>query len=82
MDALDDVEILTELPKWSKVNGTGMETLEKGTFKISGEGECQVFLNPQNKKFLYFTANGKNYYMSGIDDTETEEIYQEIMNQK
>lgn len=82
LDDLDDVEILTELPNWSRVNGTGMETLEKGTFKISGEGECQVFLNPQNKKFLYFTANGKNYYMSGIDDTETEEIYQEIMNQK
>lgn len=82
LDALDDVEMLTELPNWSRVNGTGMETLEKGTFKISGEGECQVFLNPQNKKFLYFTANGKNYYMSGIDDTETEEIYQEIMNQK
>ena len=59
-----------------------LDDLEKGTFKISGEGECQVFLNPQNKKFLYFTANGKNYYMSGIDDTETEEIYQEIMNQK
>ena len=82
LDDLDDVEILTELPNWSRVNGTGMETLEKGTFKISGEGECQVFLNSQNKKFLYFTANGKNYYMSGIDDTETEEIYQEIMNQK
>ena len=82
LDDLDDVEILTELPNWSRVNGTGMETLEKGTFKISGEGECQVFLNPQNKKFLYFTANGKNYYMSGIDDTETEEIYQEILNQK
>ena len=82
LDALDDVEMLTELPDWSKVNGTGMENLEKGTFKIGGEGECQVFLNPQNKKFLYFTANGKSYYMSGIDDTETEEIYQEILNQK
>lgn len=80
LDTIEEVEMVTELPRRSKINGTGMDNLEKGTFKIYEQGECQEFLNPQNKKFLHFSANGKQYYMSGVDDAQTEEIYKEILS--
>lgn len=76
---MEQLEIITELPRWSKSVGTAMDTLEKGTFSIRNEGRCEVFLNPENKKFIRFSADGVTYYMSGSDDFQTEEIYNSLM---
>lgn len=76
LETIEDAEMIASLPKWSKVSGTGMEGLEKGTFYIRNEGRCEVFLNPQNEVFLHFTADGTEYYMSGENDEETREIYE------
>lgn len=71
-----DLEKITELPSWSKSNGSAMDTLEKGTFFIRNVGKCEVFLNPENTEFLHFSADGTEYYMSGTDDAQTREIYE------
>lgn len=76
LEDIAGVELITEIPKWSKVSGTGMENLEKGTFYIRNEGKCEAFLNPQNTVFLHFEADGTEYYMSGTDDGETMETYE------
>lgn len=78
LSEITDVEILNELPNWTKVNGTGMDNLEKGTFEIYREGKCKVFLNPQNTMFLKITADDTVYYIGGYDDAETKEVYEEI----
>lgn len=79
-DDIENLKMITELPKWSKSDGTGMDTLEKGTYYIRNVGKCQVFLNPQNSEFLYFQADGTDYYMSGYDDVQTEAIYETLQN--
>ena len=56
-----------------------MDNLEKGTFRTSGDGKIQCFLNPQNDLFLRFTADGTIYYMSGFDDEETMAIYDALL---
>ena len=58
---------------------TSMDTLEKGTFTIYGGEDVNVFLNPKNDAFLQFSANGKTYYMGGVDDTQTKGIYEELL---
>lgn len=73
---IEDVALLEELPKWSKVSGTGMEELQKGTFRIAEVGRCEVFLNPENDLFIRFEAANTTYYMSGCDDAQTLEIYE------
>lgn len=78
---MEDITLLEELPKWSKVNGTGMENLQKGTFRIAEVGSCRVFLNPENKVFIRFTAAGETYYMSGYDDAETLQVYEILTSQ-
>ncbi len=79
---IENLDKITELPSWSKSYGTAMDTLEKGTFFIRNVGKCEVFLNPENTEFLHFTADGTDYYMSGYDDAQTEEIYQIIQNRQ
>ena len=76
---VEDVTLLTELPKWSKVSGTGMEELKKGTFRIPEVGKCEVFLNPTNNVFIRFEAAGTVYYMSGVDDEETMSVYEMLV---
>ena len=55
-----------------------MDTLEKGTFTISGGEDVNVFLNPENDAFIQFSANGKTYYMGGADDAQTTQIYKKL----
>ncbi len=77
---IKDPALLEELPSLSKVSGTGMDTLLKGTFRIPQEGRCQVFLNPQNTVFIYFEYGGTAYYVSGRDDEETREAWEDMMS--
>jgi len=70
--------LLQELPRTSKVSGTGMDNLLKGTFRNSADGKFQCFLNPQNNLFIRFTADETLYYISGYDDEETRLIYKQI----
>ena len=75
---IENVTLVEELPKMSKSNGSAMDNLLKGKFHVRNQGTYQVFLNPQNKYFISFTADGVNYYMSGSDDEETLEVYNQL----
>lgn len=74
--SMHNLELVEELPHLSKVSGTGMENLLKGTFRVPEEGRCEVFLNPQNTVFIRFEFAGETYYMSGYDDAETMSVWE------
>lgn len=75
-DEIEEIICLNELPKMSKTSGTAMDNLYKGKFFVSAEErKCQVFLNPQNTLFLRIKTEDGIYYMSGIDDEQTREVY-------
>ena len=76
---MESVTLIDELPNWSKVNGTGMDHLCKGTFHIRNTGDCEVFLDPQNAVFLQIETADNIYYMSAPEDVDTEVIYQELL---
>ncbi len=78
LHSIDEVELLTELPKMSRNHGTNIAGLKKGSYRISGEGSSEVFLNPQNSVFLKIEALGDTYYFSGCDDEETLTVYEEL----
>mgnify|MGYP003301803097 CR=1 FL=1 len=76
-----EYEIVTELPKLVKVNGTGMDNQLSGTFEVYREGMFEVFLNPQNNKFIHIVTKEQQYYIGGNDDAMTERIIK-IMEEK
>jgi len=76
---IENLELVDELPKTTKVVGSAMDTLKKGSFRAKGTGERYIFfLNPENEKFLRFEVDGQVYYMSGFDDEETRTVYEMI----
>ncbi len=78
VDQIENLELLRELPRWSKVSGTNMDNLLKGTFENRTNGDFEVFLNPQNSVFISFHADGTLYYMSGQNDEETMAVYNRL----
>ena len=75
---IENPTLIYECPSLKKISGTAMERVEKGTFRISGGEKCEVFLNPQNAVFIQFDADGTTYFMSGADDKETKEAYENL----
>ncbi len=78
---LEDIEeytVLIDLPKMTKVSGTGMDNILSGTFEIYREGKFEAFLNPQNDLFIKIVTEDESYYISGINDDATQEIIDEI----
>ena len=82
IDEMENLTVLEELPKWSKISGTGMDNMEKGTFYVYGTGRCQVFLNPKNNDFFTFQYEGKTYYMGAENDSKTQEIITQLQEEK
>lgn len=77
---IQSVELILETPGWSKVSGTGMDSLCKGTFHIRNAGDCEVLLNPQNAVFLQIETTDNVYYVSDSKDERTEAVYQELLD--
>lgn len=77
---IESVELLSEKPTWSKVSGTGMENLCKGTFHIRNVGKCEALLNPQNAVFLRIETADHTYYMSDVADNGTEAVYRVLLD--
>ncbi len=80
---ITEIIYLNELPKMSKTNGSAMDHMYKGKFFVSEEErKCNVFLNPQNTIFLKIKTDDAIYYMSGIDDEQTQLVYDFVMRIK
>ncbi len=78
LDSILSAALCTELPKGSKVHGTNMSTLEKGTFRNSAEGRVEKCLNPMAEAFLRIETESNVYYFSGYTEEATLEIYQAL----
>ena len=80
MPAIEEVELLSELPKMSRNSGTAMENLRKGSWSVREEGNCSVFLDPRNELFLRIETPSSRYYLSGVSDAETQAVYDAVVS--
>lgn len=74
LEEIENYTIITELPEMTKVAGTGMNHVLSGTYEIYREGMFETFLNPQNDLFIKLETEDEMYYISGVDDAETQKI--------
>lgn len=78
-DDISNITLVEEIPSsMVRSNGTAMDNLLKGKFHVRNQGNYELFLNPQHKYYINFSADEKNYYVNGFDDKETLEIYSEL----
>ncbi len=76
---IEEVRLLTEIPKMSKKTGTGLDNLRKGTYHIRNAGDYEVLQNPQNEYVIYIQdADGVCYYLSDAKDEQTKNVYEAL----
>lgn len=78
LDDIKDTKLLTKLPSADRLNGTGMNTLEKGLFDVDGYGHCKLCLNPENSCFIVVKANGTTYIFSDRTNSGTRKVFNEM----
>ena len=62
---IEGARILDSLPACSRIWGTGMENLLKGSFDVAGFGVCQLCLNPQSGPYLLLDTAHETYLLGG-----------------
>ena len=78
LEEIENYTIITELPEMTKMSGNAMDNVLSGTYEIYREGTFETFLNPQNDLFIKIETNDEMYYISGVDDAETQKIIDEL----
>lgn len=66
-DQVIETQVLDQLPSCSRVWGTGMETLLKGSFFVEGYGMAELCLNPEKPPFIMIKTE-KNTYIFNQED--------------
>ena len=74
IEEIENYTVITELPEMTKRVGNGMPNVLSGTYEIYREGTFETFLNPQNDLFIKIETEDEMYYISGVDDAETQKI--------
>ena len=82
LEEIENYTIITELPEMTKVAGTGMDHVLSGTYEIYREGMFETFLNPKNDLFIKIQTEDEMYYISGVDDAETQKIVDVLSEMK
>lgn len=83
-EEIASVTLLEELPGMSKSSGTEMVNLRKGNFfSREYDRRFKVCFNPQKTPVLMLETKDGTWYLLGDSESKhTEEIYQELMNDK
>ena len=74
LNEIENYMVITELPEMTKMAGNGMDNVMSGTYEIYREGTFETFLNPQNNLFIKIETEDEMYYISGVDNAETQKI--------
>lgn len=72
---------LDALPNLRRTNGTGLENVLKGRFKSEELGNLRINLDPNRPPYLFIQTEDGQYLFGSTDANETEQVYQEILQE-
>jgi len=72
---ITSAKLIYKLPSGRRTNGTGMDSVQKGSFDLDGIGPCRLCLDPRSAPFLEIEAGGRVYILGSSDSSETLTVY-------
>ena len=75
LDSIDSVVLLDSLPGSTRVSGSGLDHLLKGTFRVLGYGNSSLNVHQNEPPFLLVTAGGRYFFINDADANVTREVY-------
>lgn len=75
---IETVEILNQLPRMTKIAGTGMDSVCKGQYSAEDYGRVTACIDPRTGPWLLITDDEGTQYLLGDSDGDTEAIYDSL----
>lgn len=79
---IKDVTLRDSVPSSSKIVGTGMGDIKRGTFNVEGLGKGHLYLESANGPFLYVILKDSFIIINYKDPKKTKGLYEIIYNYK
>ncbi len=77
--SISSVELKDTLPEiLERNNGTAINEVKKGNFKLEGLGLCRLYLISEEGPYLYIKVNDFYVIINYTDRARTEELYTQI----
>ena len=77
---IESAEMIDALPSCTRTNGTGMDTVLKGSFEADGIGPCRFCLDPRTPPFIEIKTADMTYILGSADKKETFAAYKNLTN--
>ncbi|MEG1632696.1 MAG: hypothetical protein RR314_01465 [Oscillospiraceae bacterium] len=78
---IDSAELIEELPKRSRIVGTGMDTLSEGRYSIEGYGDCIICLDPTESPYIVLKTDTGIYIFNAETPEETRADFEKIRSE-
>lgn len=79
LERVEKAELLEELPEVSKIAGTSMDNVKKGSFKSRELGRLKLCLDPREEPYLLLTLeDGSLFLMGSSSREETLDSYEAV----
>lgn len=80
LEDIQSAELLEELPKLSKIVGTGMPSVKKGQYSAEGCGKVTACLDPRTGPWLLVMETDGEQYLLGATDGSTAVVEQTLLD--
>ena len=77
LDQIENAELLESMPSASRIAGTGMKNLLKGSFVVEGYGNAALCLDPNEPPFIFLETDERTYILGGDNTAEIYRLIQE-----
>lgn len=77
LDQIENAKLLESMPSASRIAGTGMKNLLKGSFVVEGYGNASLCLDPNEPPFIFLETDERTYILGGDNTAEIYRLIQE-----
>lgn len=80
IDEIKNIKLVNQLPKIStKINGSALEIIKKGNFKLQNGEKVKLFINSDNTPIILFTTTEKYKIYYSSKDKSNDSIFKELI---
>jgi hypothetical protein len=74
--------LISVLPDGIRTNGTGMDSVFKGSFRLEGIGDCRLCLDPRTPPFIVAVTEDETYIIGSANAEETKLVFETVQSKE
>lgn len=80
VDEVQDIQLIDNLPKASRINGVGTEDIALGNYKVDGYGKSRMFVKRDVSKIVVIKLENQFIFITGNNEEQSQQYYDILEN--